>query len=95
MSSRLWAGWLRWPAPAATAIVYFSGHGMETPNYYLMPFGYNVTDLTGTAIAGEEFTACLRAIQAKKLLVTIGLLPCGGPSRGEGTGEITSPFVGH
>src|SRR5512136_2428598 len=38
--------------PEATAIVYFSGHGMETPDYYLIPNGYARTDLPGTAIPG-------------------------------------------
>ena len=84
-------GWLAQVAgPDATAIVYFSGHGMETPNYYLMPFGYNVTDLTGTAIAGEEFTACLRAIQAKKLLVLLDCCHAGGQA--EAKGQVKSPL---
>ena len=83
--------WLAQTAgPEATAVVYFSGHGMETPNYYLMPFGYDVTDLTGTAIAGEEFTACLRAIQAKKLLVVLDCCHAGGQA--EAKGQVKSPL---
>ena len=39
-----------------TAIAYFSGHGIETPDYYLIPYGCNDADLEGTAISGETFT---------------------------------------
>ena len=56
-----------------TAIVYFSGHGIETPDYYLMPYGYNLANLEGTAIRGETFNEYMRAIKAGKLLV---LLDC-------------------
>ena len=28
--------------PDATALFYFSGHGVETPDYYLMPYGYDL-----------------------------------------------------
>ena len=59
--------WLAGAAgPEATAIVYFSGHGMETPEYFLLPYGYALTDLPGTAIPGALFTEKLRAIRAGK-----------------------------
>ena len=73
-----------------TAIVYFSGHGMETPDYYLMPYGYNLADLEGTAIRGETFTEHLRAIQAKKLLVILDCCHAGGQA--EAKGAIKSPL---
>ncbi|OUL17626.1 peptidase C14 [Nostoc sp. RF31YmG] len=57
----------------ATAIVYFSGHGLAVPDAHLMPFGYNLADLSSTAISGDLFTEKLRAIRAKKLLI---LLDC-------------------
>lgn len=83
--------WLAQTAgPDATAIVYFSGHGMETPAYYLMPFGYNLKNLAGTAIAGEEFTARLRTIQAKKLLVLLDCCHAGGQA--EAKGQTKSPL---
>jgi hypothetical protein len=64
--------------PDATAIVYFSGHGTETPDYYFLPFGYNTADLPRTAVSGAEFTARLRAIQARKLLVLLDCCKAGG-----------------
>lgn len=64
--------------PEATAVVYFSGHGVETPDYYFLPNSYNVADLPGTAISGAEFTAKLRAIQVKKLLVLLDCCHAGG-----------------
>ena len=73
-----------------TAIAYFSGHGMETPDYYLMPYGYNLEDLEGTAIRGETFTEHLRAIQAKKLLVLLDCCHAGGQA--EAKGAIKSPL---
>jgi len=73
--------WLRQQVerdPEATAIVYFSGHGGYMPGYHLVPFGYDPTDLEGTAISGAEFTAALRAIEAKKLLILLDCCHAGG-----------------
>ncbi len=39
----------------ATVLVYFSGHGMETPNYYLPPYGYDLSALDQTMIAASIF----------------------------------------
>jgi len=64
--------------PDATAVVYFSGHGTETPGYYFLPYGYNTADLPGTAVSGAEFTDKLRAIQARKLLVLLDCCKAGG-----------------
>ncbi len=69
--------------PDSTAIIYFSGHGyqVESPMgeaYYLMPFGYDVNKLHKTAISGAEFTAKLKAIPAKKLLVLLDCCHAGG-----------------
>ena len=76
--------------PDATAVVYFSGHGMETPDYYLMPFGYNLADLPGTAIPGRMFTERLRAIRAGKLLVLLDCCHAGGQA--EAKGQVKSPL---
>lgn len=59
--------------PESTAIVYFSGHGIALPEPYLLPYGYDLQDLPGTAIPGALFTEKLRQIPARKLLV---LLDC-------------------
>ncbi|NEQ35767.1 MAG: caspase family protein [Okeania sp. SIO3I5] len=73
-----------------TAIAYFSGHGIETPDYYLMPYGYDMANLEGTAIRGETFTEHLRAIKAKKLLVLLDCCHAGGQA--EAKGMIKSPL---
>ncbi|MEH1830722.1 MAG: caspase family protein [Nostoc sp.] len=73
-----------------TVIVYFSGHGMETPDYYLMPYGYNLGNLQGTAILGSTFTQHLQAIQVQKLLVILDCCHAGGQA--EAKGAIKSPL---
>ncbi|GGA38712.1 caspase family protein [Okeania sp. KiyG1] len=73
-----------------TAIAYFSGHGIETPDYYLMPYGYDLADLQSTAIRGETFTEHLRAIKAKKLLVLLDCCHAGGQA--EAKGVVKSPL---
>jgi hypothetical protein len=76
--------------PDATAIVYFSGHGIEDPDYHLLTFGYDLTDLPNTTISGVEFTECLRVIQAKKLLVLLDCCHAGGQA--EAKGLVKSPL---
>ena len=78
--------------PDATAIVYFSGHGLETPAYHLMPFGYKLDDLPNTAISGVEFTNHLRKIQAKKLVVLLDCCHAGGQAEAKGRTGIKSPL---
>lgn len=73
-----------------TAIVYFSGHGIETPDYYLMPYGYSFSNLEGTAIRGETFTKYIRDIQAGKLLVLLDCCHAGGQA--EAKGILKSPL---
>jgi uncharacterized caspase-like protein len=64
--------------PEATAVVFFSGHGLEMPDYYLMPFGYDLDRLGETAISGETFTEKLRVVVARKLLVLLDCCHAGG-----------------
>jgi Caspase domain len=69
--------------PDSTAIIYFSGHGYQVASpmgeaYFLMPFEYDVNKLHKTAISGTEFTAKLKAIPAKKLLVLLDCCHAGG-----------------
>jgi uncharacterized caspase-like protein len=61
-----------------TAIVYFSGHGIETPDFHLVPYGFDWDDLDGTAVAGAEFTRLLRSIKSGKLLVLLDCCHAGG-----------------
>lgn len=87
---------LDWLAGAAgadtTALVYFSGHGLETPTYYLMPFGTDLADLGNTAITGGEFTERLRAIRAKKLLVLLDCCHAGGQAQAKALPGVKSPL---
>ena len=64
--------------PEATAVVYFSGHGDETHDYYFLPYGYHRPDLPGTADPGAEFTERLHAIRARKLVVLLDCCHAGG-----------------
>lgn len=55
----------------STAVIYFSGHGyqVKTPigeAYYLMPYGYDTKKLYATAVNGDELTAKLKAILARR-----------------------------
>lgn len=59
---------------AATAFVYFSGHGWldkRTGKYYLIPSDVQPFDILGTAVSAIEFTDTLHQISAKRLLVII------------------------
>lgn len=78
--------------PESTALVYFSGHGLETPDYYLMPHGYDLADLPGTAIPGAVFTERLRAIKARKLLVLLDCCHAGGQAEAKGLPGVKSPL---
>jgi uncharacterized caspase-like protein len=67
----------------STVLIYFSGHGCRVggsgeTDYYLLPYGYDVTDLEQTAISGDEFTARLRALPAQKLLLLLDCCHAGG-----------------
>ncbi|MEO0377672.1 MAG: caspase family protein [Cyanobacteria bacterium P01_A01_bin.17] len=75
----------------ATVLVYFSGHGYQVASpmgeaYYLMPHGYDQKKLYQTAISGAEFTAKLRAIPAKKLVILLDCCHAGGLSGFEDLG---------
>lgn len=70
--------------PGATALVYFSGHGVEAPEHYLLPHGHRMNDLPGRAITGREFTEKLCAIRAKKLIVLLDCCFAGGQAEAKG-----------
>ena len=67
----------------STVVVYFSGHGYLTQSplgsiYFLMPHGYDVTQLYTTAISGSELATKLAAIKAQKLVVLLDCCHAGG-----------------
>ncbi len=78
---------LRWLAqvasPGATALVFFSGHGVriEQGPYagsYLIPYDCDALNLAGTAISGDELTGLLRAVKAQRLLALFDSCHAGG-----------------
>lgn len=66
--------------PEATVIVFFSGHGWRAPDdtYYLLPYDVVPTDLAGSTLSGQDFTAALRRIRARRLLVILDCCHAGG-----------------
>lgn len=67
----------------STVVLYFSGHGYVVTSgigkqYFLMPYGYDDSDLVNTAIDGKEFMEKLKAINAQKLLVLLDCCYAGG-----------------
>ncbi|KAM3098018.1 caspase family protein [Phormidesmis sp. 146-12] len=67
--------------PSATVIIYYSGHGgyiQATHEYFLVPYGYNPSQRTETAITGLEFTRKIEAIKSQKLIVLLDCCHAGG-----------------
>jgi hypothetical protein len=75
--------------PDATAIVYFSGHGIEQPKPNLLTYGHSFNDLDGTMLGSEVFTEKLRAIHSKKLLVVLDCCHAGA----QGEAKAKSPPI--
>jgi hypothetical protein len=70
-------------AADATVILYFSGHGYNAQSFigssfFLMPNGYAIDDLPGTAISGRELADRLAAIKAGRLLLLLDCCHAGG-----------------
>ncbi|MFN8473875.1 MAG: caspase family protein [Anaerolineae bacterium] len=60
--------------PDATAIVYYSGHGLvdkASSCYYLIPHDVQPFDIPGSALPTDDFHAALRKVNARRLLVVI------------------------
>lgn len=76
----------------STVIVYFSGHGyFVTANgqkqYFLMPYGYSLGNLPGTAISDTEFAEALAKLAAKKLLVLLDCCHAAGLEKTKAPGQ--------
>jgi len=80
--------------PYATAIVYFSGHGMQIERrgkpteYFLVPYGYDFKRWTDTTISSLEFTARIEAIKARRLVVLLDCCHAGGVPALKEPGEV-------
>jgi hypothetical protein len=72
-----WTAWLGAQAAAdaeATVVVYYSGHGWldgSTGQYYLIPHDVEPFDVPASALPAQAFTAGLRRIPARRLLVFV------------------------
>ncbi|HEU5373869.1 MAG TPA: caspase family protein, partial [Ktedonobacteraceae bacterium] len=70
--------------PEATVLVYFSGHGgrfsvpEQTPEYFLVPYGYDPGHREQTALSDHEFTEKIEAIKTRKLVVLLDCCHAGG-----------------
>lgn len=85
---------LNWLAQAAgegaTALIYFSGHGLKVPQdgkerFYLLSHESNFADLPNTTFTEDEFTRLQENIRAQRLLIC---LDC---CHAEGMTEIKGP----
>lgn len=89
--------WLAQQAAAdgdATALVYISGHGWvdnATGRYYLLPHDVKPFDLPGSALAGEELTEALRAIDAPRLLVIVDSCHAAGMATAKDAATLELP----
>jgi hypothetical protein len=81
----------------STVIIYFSGHGYRATSsigesYFLIPYGYDLNRLSQTAISGSEFTAKLRNLKAKKLLLLLDCCHAGGIGEAKGLEMAKAPL---
>ena len=83
----------------ATAVVYFSGHGFlekTSGKYYLIPHDIKAASIPKSALSADDFTATLRKVQAKRLLVFIDSCRAAGMAVAKDTGdepeEMETPY---
>ncbi len=78
----------------ATAVVYFSGHGwvnQATAEGYLIPHDVVPFDVPASALPGVDFTAALRKLAARRLLVFIDSCHSGGMASAKGDLQDSLP----
>ncbi|HVG18851.1 MAG TPA: caspase family protein [Blastocatellia bacterium] len=88
-------GALNWLTESAgeddIAIVYYSGHGLEVPEFLLVPYGFDKDDVEGTAVSGEAFTELLRNVRTQKLLVLLDCCHAGGQAEAKNASKSPMP----
>lgn len=84
---------LQWLAdsaqPGDTVVIYFSGHGVETPDFFFMTNGADSSALESTAVSGLEFALALKEINCKRVIV---LLDCCHAGSVEFKSSVKSPL---
>lgn len=81
----------------STVLVSFAGHGYRVASTlgqasYLLPSGYDLDRLYQTAISGNEFTARLRAIPARQLVLLFDCCHAGDIGVARGIELTKAPF---
>ncbi|MFI5457204.1 MAG: caspase family protein [Isosphaerales bacterium] len=73
--------------PSATAVVYYSGHGMldsHSSNYFLIPHDVDPSGIAGTAVAFQDFATEIRKVRAQRRLVVLDCCHAGALRGGKG-----------
>lgn len=81
--------------PDATAVLFYSGHVWQeerTGRYYLIPHDVAPFDLVSSALAAEEFTAALRQVQPRRLLVFLDCCHAGGMATAKAGAHDRAPL---
>jgi hypothetical protein len=79
----------------ATIVVYYSGHGWLDTSiglYYLIPHDVKPHNVPQSALSAQTFSNALRAIQARRLLVTIDSCHAGGMAGAKNEEERDLPL---
>lgn len=77
----------------ASLFFYFSGHGKQVKNgsnysYFLLPWNYNVLDLSATAISGDEIISWIKLFRnAQKMCMVFDCCHAGGIAQIKSTGN--------
>ena len=82
------------PSGAATAIVYYTGHGWQDtqvtpPAYYFIPYDVQRERLRGTSLRAEDVAEAIAALRPRRLLVILDCCHAGGM----GVKDINLPMV--
>lgn len=80
----------------SSVIIFFSGHGIKnhhTNDNYIMPNGYDIDQLSTTAISGTELGDKISAIKAKRVLLIFDCCFAGGFNQ-VGASQTKSPTKG-
>lgn len=80
--------------PDATVILYYSGHGVhlgpteQDARYFLVPDGWDPARPAETGVSGEELTAHIRAVPARRMLVLLDCCHAAGLPRSKEAGLV-------
>ncbi len=79
--------------PAATAVIYYSGHGWrdeqtQPPQYYFIPYDVRRDRLRSSALRADELAEAIDALQPQRLLVILDCCHAGGM----GVKDLATPY---